>query len=305
MHLFLTGGTGYIGAAVLDALLSSGHQVTAAVRPDTTTDGLTAAGARLAEGQLTNVGWLTAQLAEVDGAVHCASPNDATSATVDRAVLNAVTTAFAGSGRPHVHTHGTWIHGSPGQGQHVTERTPFAPPPLVAWRPAMLRDVRAAARLDIRTVAISPGNVYGDGRGIPAALAHGPRTQQDLPALLFPGDGDQHVSNVLRDDLARLYVLALTAAPAGSYYLAANGASPTMREVAVAASRGQGLDGRVAPEEPGATRDRFGPLADALLLDQQVDDALARGLGWQPTGPTLLDELATGSYASAPVGTGR
>ena len=32
MRIFLTGGTGYIGAAVLDALIKHGHDVTALVR---------------------------------------------------------------------------------------------------------------------------------------------------------------------------------------------------------------------------------------------------------------------------------
>ena len=32
MRLFLTGGTGYIGSAVLDALVRAGHQVDALVR---------------------------------------------------------------------------------------------------------------------------------------------------------------------------------------------------------------------------------------------------------------------------------
>ena len=32
MHIFLTGATGYIGSAVLDAMLKGGHQVTAIAR---------------------------------------------------------------------------------------------------------------------------------------------------------------------------------------------------------------------------------------------------------------------------------
>ena len=32
MRIFLTGATGYIGSAVMDALLRSGHEVTALVR---------------------------------------------------------------------------------------------------------------------------------------------------------------------------------------------------------------------------------------------------------------------------------
>jgi hypothetical protein len=49
-------------------------------------------------------------------------------------------------------------------------------------------------------------------------------------------------------------------------------------------------------EETGA---RLGPLAGALLLDQQAGgDHARRDLGWQPTGPTLTEDLETGSYAA-------
>jgi hypothetical protein len=33
------------------------------------------------------------------------------------------------------------------------------------------------------------------------------------------------------------------------------------------------------------------------MLDQRIDTSHARALGWRVTGPSLLDELATGSYA--------
>ena len=64
-------------------------------------------------------------------------------------------------------------------------------------------------------------------------------------------------------------------------------------------SASSALDGRVAEEPEAATRERLGPMADPLLLDQQVDCSRARALGWRPSGPAMLDDLATGSYATA------
>ena len=64
--------------------------------------------------------------------------------------------------------------------------------------------------------------------------------------------GDQHFPNVHRDDIAALYALA-----------------PTKQ-----------------------SRDRLGPLADAILLDARIDASHAHTLGWQPVGPSLLNELA-------------
>jgi nucleoside-diphosphate-sugar epimerase len=105
---------------------------------------------------------------------------------------------------------------------------------------------------------------------------------------------------VAADDLGRLYALALASAEPGSYYLGVNGQNPTVREIGEAGSRGTGGDGRVVGSSGPDTEARLGPLAAALDLDQQATGAKARReLGWQPTGPSLLEELSSGSYATA------
>ena len=40
----------------------------------------------------------------------------------------------------------------------------------------------------------------------------------------------------------------------------------------------------------------MGPFADALALDQIIQSPRALALGWKPSGPTLAEDLATGSY---------
>jgi nucleoside-diphosphate-sugar epimerase len=293
MRVFLTGATGYLGSNVLSRLLVQGHQVMAHIRDENAAPTITAQGATPVLGDLTDASWLRAQLWDLDGFVHTASPNDATSAALDAAVLGAVLPALAGTPTVYVHTAGTWIHGN---GHNITEDSPFLPPSIVAWRPAVVKQVRDAAHYGVHAVVVAPANLYGHHGGIPALIANGPRAHDDRPALLYPG-GHQHMSNVYVDDIAALFTLALTTAPAGSYYLGANDHSPTMRDVAVAASHGQGLDGRVHQEADTDTRARLGPLTDALMLDQRIDTSHARALGWQATGPSLLDELAAGSYA--------
>jgi nucleoside-diphosphate-sugar epimerase len=286
MKVFLTSATGYLGSAVLARLRHDGHAVTAHVRSresaDCWPDGVTAA-----VGEPSDAAWLTDQLDRVDGVIHTASPNDETSKRVDTAFLNAVLPVLAGTDRPLVHTGGTWIHGS---GPAITETTPPHPPPIVAWRPAVLTRVREAAAQGIRTIVISPANLYGDGGGIPAMLAHGPTTDSPDAALLMVG-GDQHFPNVHRADIAALNALALTEAPAGSYFLAANADSPTMTELMQTASRARGLDGRTEREPTERSRDRLGPLVDAVLLDAQIDCAAARDLGRAPVARPLIDEL--------------
>lgn len=297
MKVFLTGATGYVGSAVLARLLTDGHEVVAHARSVESADRLLP-GAVPAIGEVTDAGWLREQVDQSDGVIHTASPNDATSGGFDTAFLDAILPILAGSDRPLVHTGGTWIHGS---GIGIDEDTPVNPPPIVAWRPAVLERVRAAASDGIRTVMIAPANVYGDGGGIPAMLAYGPTTGDSEPALLVVG-GDQHLANVHRADIAALYTLALTEAPAGSYYLGANRDSPTMTEIAEAVSVARGLDGRITSEPLEQSRQRLGPFADALLIDAQIDCQRAHNLGWRPSGPSLLEDLATIGNSLATIG---
>ena len=140
MRVFLDGATGYLGRAVLNALVGAGHEVTAAVRERPKR--VAAAGITTVVGDVTDANWLREQLTTVDGAINTASPNDETSGEFDSEVLDGVVAAFAGTDRRYVHTGGSWIHGS---GAHISEQTPPAPPPMVSWRPRVVDRVRAAA----------------------------------------------------------------------------------------------------------------------------------------------------------------
>ena len=51
-------------------------------------------------------------LSDADGAIHTASPGDATSEDLDSAVVDAVTDAFAGTGKPYLQISGLWIYGA-------------------------------------------------------------------------------------------------------------------------------------------------------------------------------------------------
>jgi nucleoside-diphosphate-sugar epimerase len=293
MNVFLTGGTGLVGSAVLRALLADGHTVSALARSDASAAALSEAGATVVRGDLGDPAGLAVAAGEADAVVHTGTPGDATSAEVDAGVIDAVLGALAGTGKPYVHTSGVWVHGS----GEVEEETPFAPPQLTTWRLPLDARVRAAAADGVRSVVIAPGIVHGSGAGLPALVRSGPRT--DDGALQLPGSGDQHWTTVHADDLGRLYVLALERAEAGSYYLGVSGSNPTVREIGEAADRGAGGEGRVVGSSDAQTEARLGPLAGALLLDQQSSGARAKTeLGWEPTGPTLVDDLTSGSYAA-------
>jgi nucleoside-diphosphate-sugar epimerase len=313
-HVVLTGGTGLVGSAVLRALIEAGHEVTAIVRSQDSADAVEKAGATSAIGELTDTAWLSAQFAAADGAIHTASPGDATSVDFDTAVVNAAVAAYRGTGKPFVHTGGVWVYGA---GAAITEATPFDPPALTAWR----ADVEKIL-LDedsVRGVVIAPAVVYGAGQGLPNLVTQ-PDDNGDFRLI---GDGAQHWATVSADELGDLYVLALVNPDARGYYIGANDDHPTVRDLAEAAAAfaasgtaaaGSGAEaaaasgtaaaaasGAVVAESAQDSRDRlFAPLVDALLLDQVVS-ATSRArteLGWRPAGASLLEEIRSGAYAS-------
>ncbi|AMM20388.1 epimerase [Frondihabitans sp. PAMC 28766] len=283
MTILLTGATGFIGSAVLRALVAKGHDVVALVRTDEKARAVEALGARPVVGDITDTALLESLVVGADGVIHTASPGDATSATVDSDLVDVVIRATAGRDTPYVHTSGIWIFGS---GSDLVETSTLQPLPITGWRVDIEKRLRDS---DVNSTVIAPAIVYGHGTGIPSMLI-------GEGEILLVGDGSQHWTTVDVDDLADLYVLALEAAASDEYSLAASGQNPTVLELGEAAARGRRWP--VVPETDDSARGRFGEaFADALLLDQQATGAHAREtLGWAPHRPSLADELERGSY---------
>jgi nucleoside-diphosphate-sugar epimerase len=294
MAIFLTGATGFIGSAVLRTLRDQGREVVALVRDESKAAEVQLLGATPVLGTLTDRELITSLAIASDGVIHLASPGDESSAPTDDTFVSAVLAGLEGSDKPYVHTGGIWIFGN---GSDITERSPFDPPALTSWRVPIEKRVLSAS--GVKTSIIAPGIVFGHGAGIPALVAGAPRGSGVAPALQLIGSGEQHWTTVFVDDLAELYVLAFDLAGAGSYYIGASGQNPTVRELGVAAAEAAGLDGRVEPTSVDEVHARLGEgFGDALLLDQQATGSAARiGLGWEPNGPSLVDELRSGSYA--------
>lgn len=272
MRILITGGTGFVGSAVLDRLIEAGHDVTAVVRSAPSARRVQDAGAVSVVGDLFDREWLTSELAQHDAAVHTAAGSDERDPELNDAVIDAVVAAFGGTDKPFVHTGGIWTYGD---NSSITENSPHDAPALTAWRIAGEQRLLASG---VRTTVVRPGIVYGHGGGIPAML---------VASGTVPGTGAQHWTTVHVDDLADLYLRALDA-PGRQEYVAVSGTNPTVAEI----SEAIGPD--VAPEGDEATLKRLGAFGQALLLDQQASGEKARrDLGWEPTRPTLLEELRT------------
>jgi nucleoside-diphosphate-sugar epimerase len=291
MKVALTGATGFIGSHILTELQSHGHEVTALVRDDAQAAAIADRGATPAVVDLYDRPAVAKVLATADGAIHTASPGDATSADLDTAVVDAVTEAFAATGKPYLQIGGLWVYGD---NTDITEESPFSAPPLVAWKAPIEQRVLAAT--DLRGVVIVSAVAYGDGGGgLPGLLLGSPRN--DSGQLIAVGTGRQHWSTVHAADLADFFRRALEDDSARGRYVISNGLRPTVAELTQAAAAAVGAPGAV-PGSDDEARARVGDyFAEVLLLDQGTDAARARAeLNWHPTHPSLTDEFRHGSY---------
>jgi nucleoside-diphosphate-sugar epimerase len=275
MKVFLTGGSGYIGSAVALALKKAGHDVLALVRSEAKGEALKKAGIKLAVGELGNPAGYAAGAWGRAAFVHAAMDWTAQGADLDRKTISSARDLLRGQvGATFIYTSGCWVQG-PTNGV-ADESTPLKPARAVSWRPAHEQAALDTAKDGIRSVVVRPGIVYGGPHGgIPAmffgtALKHG--------AAHTIGAGENHWPLVHIDDLAELYVRLVERAPAGSVYYAADSSRLMQREIAEAASRAAGKDGKVQPQQPDGS-----PYQEALTLDQQISSEKARNdLDWRP-----------------------
>ncbi len=290
MQVTLTGSTGFIGSHIMTDLQSHGHRVTALVRNDAEADRVAAAGATPAVIDLYDRPGVASMFRIGDGAIHTASPGDATSANLDSAVVDAATDAFAGTGKPYLHISGGWVYGD---NLDITEESPIKAPPLVAWKEPIERRVLDAPGM--RGVVILSGTAYGDGGGaMPGLMLSSPR--DDDGNLIMLGTGQQHWSTVHVADIADCFRRALENESARGSYVIGNGLAETVAELTEAAAVAADAPGAV-PGSDDEARARLGPLADVLLLDQGTEAAKAQAeLGWHPAHPGLADEFRNGSY---------
>jgi nucleoside-diphosphate-sugar epimerase len=291
MHVALTGASGFIGSHVLAELREHGHKVTALVRGEEQADIAAARGATPVIVDLYDRAAVVSVLRNADGAIHTASPGDATSADLDSAVVDAAIEAFNGTGKPYIHINGLWVYGN---NPAITERSPLDPPALVAWKEPIDRRVLEASGM--RGVLIVAGTAYGDGGGgVPGVLLGSPR--DGAGNLIMLGSGQQHWATVHVADLAALFRRALESGAARGAYVVADDSSPTVAELTEAAAVALGAPGAV-PGSDDEARARLGDhFADVLLLDQGATADRARAeLDWRPSHPALVDEFREGSY---------
>ena len=298
MKILVTGATGYIGSVVCELLQKAGHQVVGLARTEERAALLESRGYLAVRGSLGDTAGLHTAAESADGVIHAAMEFGPGAGATDRAAVATFIEALAGSGRALIYSSGVWVMGNT-KGQLKGEVSALAPPPMVAWRPAVEDLVLEAKERVVKGVVLRPGTVFGRKGGRVAGMFQDART---MGAVRIVGDGENHWSTVHVDDLADLYVRAVTNPAAGELFIACGGMPQPVGKIARAVAKACGLDGKAGSVEltPVETaRGQMGPLADCLAMDCKAGSTkAARYFGWTVRKPSIFDEIFTGSYLS-------
>jgi nucleoside-diphosphate-sugar epimerase len=299
MHVFITGGTGFIGSAITGELRAAGHTVTGLARTDDAAARLAVAGVTPRRGDLSDLAGLREAAAGADAVIHCAFIHDfsdyAGAARTDFHAAGALIEGLAssGPGKVLVSTSGT---AGMRRGEVATETDVGDPEAVSAGRLPTERIVREAAGRGVRTAVLRlPPSVHGPGDHgfVPMLMDLARRT--GVSAYL--DDGSNRWGAVHRDDAAALYRIAAErladgSLPPGAILHGVADAGIAFREIAQAIADALGL----GPAEPRAP-EHFGWFAMFAGIDNPVSSALtAQWTGWRPTRPGLLADLGGPAY---------
>ena len=287
MHVFVTGGTGTIGSAVIAELIRGRHTVLALARSDSSAQVLDSAGAEVLRGDLSDLDVVRAGAAKSDGVISLAFGRDygsrdslARSVSEEAAALAALADSLRGSERPLVTVSGTpWI-----PGRASTESDPLPTEGPVGGRGRSVMALLAQAS-HVRGMAVRmPRTVHNEGKGGFAGLLTDAARQTRVAG--YPGDGTQRWPAVHALDAAVLFRLVLESAPAGTAWHAVSDEGDAVRDIATVVGRRLGLPVAAVPQE------NFGPFGPIFAMDQPASSAHTRSaLGWKPTHPSLLEDL--------------
>ena len=293
MKVFVTGATGWVGSAIVQLLLGAGHQVLGLVRSEANAQALAAAGATPHRGALNDLDSLRRGAEQADGIIHTAFGLDladiAKSSTEEQQAIEAFGEVLAGSDRPLIVTSGL---GFAPVGQVLQEDSALSEIEILGFPRAPERAVQAIVARGVRaTVVRLPRTVHGAGEQhgfLPMLM----RVAREKGVSAYVGDGQNLWPAVHRLDAARVFCLALEhGAQGGPFHAVAEQGVPFK---AIAEAIGQHLGLPIVSQSPEVAAAHFGPIALFVGGNGPASSAQTRArLGWQPTQPDLIMDLAT------------
>lgn len=298
MRVFVTGATGFIGSATVKELVAAGHQVIGLCRSDDKAAALAAAGAEVLPGSVMDPGSLREGVARADGVIHLAFNHDFSrfvqNCEDDRQVITALGAILVGSDRPLV----------------ITSGVPIAM--IAPGEPALEDNPIVKSDRHPRAASEEAGNVIS-AKGVNVSVVRLPQVHDPVaqglisPAIAmyrkhgvcaYVGEGRNRWPAAHVSDVARLYRLAIeSGTPNAKYHAVAEEGVPVR---AIAEAIGRRLKLPVKSIKPQDVPAFFGWLAMFAALDMPASSEQTRKrMGWEPTGPSLIEDLDRLSLAAA------
>jgi len=289
MDIFVLGGSGFIGSAVVRELLAHGHAVTALARSESSAGALAKAGCNVLHGDIrTPRDWLD-KLGAPEAIVHMADTFDDDMAAVDRHLMDSLLDHLNGqvARSRFLYTGGCWLYG---ENDVITEESAFDPLSDFAW---MTQRDRLLASASVEAIVVHPAMVYDLGSGgdfgvlsmfVRDARAGGPVQVVGGESVRWP--------LVHRDDLAVLYRLALERGRAGADYHGVGEAGVPVGAIARAIAARFGAPPTLEVKSVEAITAELGSWARGYALDQCMVGVRTREeLGWLPKHTDILRAL--------------
>jgi len=319
MNIFVTGGTGHIGSYLIPELVAAGHQVTGLARSDASAAAVSALGAKVRRGDISDLDGLKAAAAESDGVIHVAHRQDLLPsggidavAAAELQIMLAYGDALAGSGKPLVVSGSIGSPTNPGwaaPGARFLNRPATEEDPALPGGDAYKGSLRVRNVVELTVVGLAERGVRASIVRIPP-IAHSTTDAGFLPLLIglakekgvvgYPGDGANLWPAVHARDLASLFRLALEKGPAGKSWHGIEGEGIRFREIAEAIGSRLGLPAVSIPADVLMLPGYFGFLANMVTLDLPSSNLITRQtLGWEPAQPSLLADLDNVHYFPA------
>lgn len=297
MKIFVTGATGFVGSQVTQELVASGYEVTGLARSDKSAAKLVQWGATPIRGSLSDLSVLAQAANDADAIIHLGFVNDFRhfyrAGKTDQQAIEAMANAIAGTNKPLVITYGTsGVRRSVLTEDQPTERG------AAKWYTPRKSEVVArkliAEGFNAFVVRLSP-SVHGQGdQGFIKMFLDRAKEQNVSDYLSI---GQHNWSAVHRLDAAHLFCLVVAYGlehPTTSNRIFNAVAEESIPQADIALAISQKIGVPVA-----ATRNplAFGSLAALSLLNCPASNEITRRvLNWQPTQPTLIEDLMSSAY---------
>jgi nucleoside-diphosphate-sugar epimerase len=294
MRVFVTGATGFIGSAVVKELVGAGHHVLGMTRSDAGAKSLEAAGAEPHRCDLEDLESLRSGAAGTDAVIHTAFRHDwsrfAESCELDKRAIETIGAALQGSSRLFIVSSGVGV----AQGRAATEDDP----PLSSPSLPRVSEATAVALMErgIHAIVMRLPQVHDTVKqGLVTPLIAIARA---MGVSAYIGEGQNRWPSAHVSDVARLYLLALEKGTAGARYHAVAKEGVALKDIATAI--GRGLNVSVISISQEEAQEHFGFLGFFAGRDAPASSAKTRAkLEWNPTGPSLLTDLANMRYTQA------